>query len=48
MEKAAITLQFKPPLKKKLEALAWSERRTGENQALCLIEIALREIEDTL
>ena len=45
MKDVLITLQIALPLKEKLESLARLERRTPENQALCLIESALRLFE---
>jgi hypothetical protein len=41
----SVTLRLTPPLKQNIEALAALERRTPENQALCLIENALQVFE---
>jgi hypothetical protein len=40
-----ITLELKFPLKEKLKVLARTQRRTVENQALCLIDDALSVFE---
>jgi predicted transcriptional regulator len=46
MQEVSMTLRLEIPLKKKLETFASRERRTPENEALCLIENALRVFEE--
>ena len=44
----SLMVRLKYPLKKRLETIAKSERRTLENQTLCLIESGLRVLESRI
>jgi hypothetical protein len=44
-DEISLMIRLTVPLKQKLQAIARSERRTLENQAVCLIENALRVFE---
>jgi hypothetical protein len=46
MENLTMTVQLGPPLRQRLEAMALSERRKLEDQALCLIEDGIEVFEE--